>query len=41
MKKLSEIVYLDIEENEDYNKLINNVLDICFKTENIEEHQSN
>ena len=35
MKQLSEIVYLDIEENKEYEDLINKVLETCFKTENI------
>ena len=35
MKQLSEIVYLDIEENKEYEDLINKVLETCFETENI------
>ena len=35
MKQLSEIVYLDIEENKEYEDLINKVLETCFETEKI------
>jgi len=35
MKQLSEIVYLDIEENKEYENLINKVLETCFETEKI------
>ena len=35
MKQLAEIVYLDIEENKEYEDLINKVLETCFETENI------
>ena len=35
MKKFAEIQYLDLEENSDYEKIINRVLEECFITENI------
>ena len=35
--KVSEINFLDIEENENYSKTINQVLIECFKTENLQE----
>ena len=35
MKELSEIVYLDIEENKEYENLINKVLETCFEIEKI------
>lgn len=36
MEKFSEIEYREIEENEEYEKIINTVLEECFKTENLE-----
>ena len=35
----SEIEYLEIEENEEWEKLINKVLTECFKTENMENYK--
>ena len=35
MKEVSEIEFVDIEENEEYRKIINNVLEKCFEVENI------
>lgn len=35
MNNLAEIIFLEIEENEDYKKIIENVLKVCFKEENI------
>ena len=32
-----ELYYKDIEENKEYEKLIKNVVDMCFKTENLEK----
>ena len=39
MKEFAEIEYLDLEENKEWEKLINKVLTECFKTEKIEEIQ--
>ena len=36
MRKLSEINFLEIEENEEYSSLIEQVLKKCFETENLE-----
>lgn len=36
MEKISEIEYRGIEENKEYEKIINTVLEECFKTENLE-----
>lgn len=36
MEKYTEIEFLDIEENEEYKKLISNVVRECFKTEHLE-----
>ena len=33
--KLFEIIFLDLEENDEYNKIIDNVLTTCFEIENI------
>ena len=35
MKSLTQIEFLDIEENDDYSKLIEKVVQECFKTENL------
>lgn len=35
----SEIEYLEIEKNEEWDKLINKVLTECFKTENMENYK--
>ena len=35
MNKLAEIVYLDIEQNKDFELIINKVLKTCFENENI------
>ena len=37
MKKFAEIEYLDLEENKDYEELINRVLNTCFQEENMEK----
>ena len=37
MRNLVELSYLDIEEDEKYNKTINNVFEVCFKEENLYE----
>ena len=37
MKKFAEIEYLDLEENKDYEVLINRVLNTCFQEENMEK----
>lgn len=39
MKEFAEIEYLDLEENKEWEKLINKVLTECFKTEKIEEYK--
>ena len=36
MKNYAEIEYLDIEENKDYEQIINKVLEECFATEGLE-----
>lgn len=36
MEKFSEIEFREIEENKEYEKIINTVLEECFKTENLE-----
>ena len=36
MEKFSEIEFREIEENKDYEKIINTVLEECFKTEKLE-----
>ena len=35
MKKLAEIEFLDVEENKEYEKLIQKVLNKCFEVENM------
>lgn len=35
MRRLAEISYLDYEENEKYEKIINEVYEVCFKEENL------
>lgn len=35
MKKFTQIEFVDIEENEEYKKLIEKVVDTCFKEENL------
>ena len=35
MEKFSEMEFREIEENKDYEKIINTVLEECFKTENL------
>lgn len=35
MRKIAEIEFLDIEQNSDYEKLIEKVLNKCFETENM------
>lgn len=35
MSDLSEIIFLDIEENSEYSNIINKVLETCFNVENI------
>ena len=35
MNKLAEIIYLDVEENKDFEAIINKVLETCFENENI------
>lgn len=37
MKKFAEIEYLDLEENKDYEELINRVLNTCFQEENMDK----
>ncbi len=37
MKRFAEIEYLDLEENKDYEELINRVLNTCFQEENMEK----
>lgn len=36
MQKFAEIEFLDIDENKEYEDIINNVVNMCFKTENLE-----
>lgn len=36
MKQFAEIEYLDIEQNKEYENIINKVLEECFITENLE-----
>lgn len=36
MQKFAEIEFLDIDENKEYENIINNVVNMCFKTENLE-----
>ena len=35
MRKIAEIEYLEIEENKEFENIINNVFEICFKEENL------
>ncbi|MBP3595781.1 MAG: rRNA maturation RNase YbeY [Clostridia bacterium] len=35
MEKISEIEFRDVEENKEYENIINTVLEECFKTENL------
>ena len=37
MKKIAEIEYLDLEKNEEYEKVINRVLEKCFDIENMSQ----
>ena len=37
MDKFVQIDYLEIEENEEYNKIINKVIEMCFKEEKLKE----
>jgi len=37
MREVADINFLGIEETEDYNELINNVLEKCFEEENLSE----
>ena len=39
MRNLVELSYLDIEEDEKYNKTINNVFEVCFKEENLYDYE--
>lgn len=36
MQKFAEIEFLDIDENKEYEDIIKNVVNMCFKTENLE-----
>lgn len=35
MRKLAEVSYLEIEENKEYEKIVDKVFDICFKEEDL------
>ncbi len=37
MEKIAQIEYLDITKNDEYEKIINKVLDKCFQEENLKE----
>ena len=37
MKQHVEIIYDDVNKNEDYEKVINRVIEECFKNENMEK----
>lgn len=39
MRNLVELSYLDIEENEKYEEIVNKVFEVCFKEENLYDYE--